>query len=95
MLLRFENDWSSGKIDKSKVLIVRFDKMMTDFSDLMSDIIVFTGYNNSDKLQDIIKITDEKQKSYISKHKYNLSKFGLSEEKIKEDCKAYYETFIN
>ena len=27
LLLRFENDWSSGKIDKSKVLIVRFDNM--------------------------------------------------------------------
>ena len=95
LLLRFEEDWSSGKIDKSKVLIVKFDKMMTGFSDLMNDIIVFTGHNNSDKLQDIIKITDEKQRSYISKHKYNLSKFGLSEETIKKDCKAYYETFIN
>ena len=95
LLLRFENDWSNGKIDKSKVYIVRFDQMMNDFSGLMNDVIEFTDYTNSDVLQEIIKSTDEKQKSYISKHKYNLSKFGLSEERIKEDCKAYYETFIN
>ena len=95
LLLRFENDWSNGKIDKSKVYIVRFDQMMNDFSGLMNDVIEFTGHTNSDTLKKAIESTDKKQKSYISKHKYNLSKFGLSEERIKEDCKAYYETFIN
>ena len=95
LLLRFENDWSSGKIDKSKVYIVKFDRMMSDFSGLMKDIIDFTGHDDSKELQEIIETTDHKQKSYVSKHKYNLSKFGLSESKIREDCKAYYETFIN
>ena len=69
--------------------------MMNDFSGLMNNVIEFTGHKDSNALQEVIKSTDKKQKSYISKHKYNLSKFGLSEEKIKEDCKAYYETFIN
>ncbi len=95
LLLRFENDWSSGKIDKSKVCIVRFDEMMNDFSGLMNNIIKFTAHKDSETLQEIIKSTDEKQKNYISKHKYNLSKFGLTEEKIKNDCKKYYETFIS
>ena len=36
----------------------------------------------------------ENQRSYKSKHKYDLSKFGLSEEKIKKDCKSIYETFL-
>ena len=31
LLLRFHDDWVNGKIDKSKVEIVRFDKMMNDF----------------------------------------------------------------
>ena len=95
LLLRFENDWTNGNIDRSKVLIVQFDQMMDNFDNLMNDIISFVDHENSDKLQSIIKDTSEKQKSYVSKHKYNLSKFGLSENKIKEDCKAYYETFIN
>ena len=95
LLLRFEKDWSDGKIDKSKVLIIRFDEMMLDFTQVMDEIIQFTNHEVSDEFKQIIKETDKKQKDYISKHKYNLSKFGLTEEKIKNDCKKYYETFIN
>lgn len=94
LLLRFENDWSSGNIDKSKVLIVHFDKMMNHFDELMGDIIKFTDQKSSETLLNEIVITSEKQRSFKSNHKYDLKKFGLSEEKIKEDCKKYYETFI-
>ena len=95
LLLRFESDWSSGKIDRSKVLIVPFDKMMKDFNGLMEDIIKFTDYSYDDKLIKVINNIDVKQKTYISKHKYDLSKFGLTEEKIKKDCKPIYDTFFN
>ena len=69
--------------------------MMNDFSGLMNNIIKFTDHENTQQLEEVIIETDKKQKNYISKHKYNLSKFGLSEEKIKNDCKKYYETFIS
>ena len=95
LLLRFEGDWSSGKIDKSKVLIVKFDKMMIDFGMLMDDISQFVDMEVSKNLQAVIDSTATKQKKYISKHKYDLAKFGLTEDKIKADCKPYYETFIN
>ena len=95
LLLRFENDWTNGKIDKSKVLIVRFDQMMNDFDGLMDEIIEFCNIPITDELINNINISSQKQKKYISKHKYDLSKFGLSDDKIKEDCKKYYETFIN
>jgi hypothetical protein len=95
LLIRFEKDWSNGNIDKSKVMIVHFDRMMNNFDELMDDIIKFTGQESSDYLLDEISVTSEKQKAFMSKHKYDLEKFGLSEEKIKKDCKKYYETFIN
>ena len=95
LLLRFEKDWSSGKIDKSKVLIIKFDKMMIDFGILMDEISQFVDMEVSEDLQIVIDSTARKQKKYISKHKYDLAKFGLTEDKIKADCKAYYETFIN
>ena len=41
--------------------------MMNDFSGLMHNIIKFTAHKDSESLQEIIKLTDEKQKSYISK----------------------------
>tara|TARA_B100000029_G_scaffold20175_2_gene20408 strand:- start:250 stop:1215 length:966 start_codon:yes stop_codon:yes gene_type:complete len=95
LLNRFSDDWNNNKIDKSKVMIVHFNKMMNDFDGLMHEIIKFTNHNSNEKLLRNIKITSDKQKKYKSKHKYDLNKFGLSEEKIRQDCKKYYETFIN
>jgi hypothetical protein len=95
LLNRFAIDWESNKIDKSKVMIVEFDKMMKDFDGLMNDIIKFTNHDCNEILLKNIKITAKKQKSYKSKHIYDLDKFGLKEKQIKNDCLLYYETFIN
>ena len=76
-------------------MIIHFDRMMSDFEGLMSDIIDFTEHTASDTLkEDIVKVA-EKQRNYVSKHKYNLEKFGLSESRIREDCKDIYQTFLN
>ena len=34
------------------------------------------------------------QKNYKSKHKYNLEKFGLTEDQIRSDCAFIYDTFF-
>ena len=68
--------------------------MMFDFETLMNDIFLFANHKPSEALIDKIKNTAENQRSYKSKHKYDLSKFGLSKEKIKKDCKSIYETFL-
>ena len=75
-------------------MVVRYDRMMSDFETLMDDIFLFTNHEPSAALIDEIKNTAENQRSYKSKHKYDLSKFGLSEEIIKKDCKSIYETFL-
>ena len=93
--LRFHDDWTSNRISKSNVMIVRFDEMMNDFDSLMDKIINFTGHKPSQDLLNKIKITSNKQKLFKSNHKYNLEKFGLNEDMIKNDCKDIYETFIN
>ena len=93
--LRFHEDWISGKIDKSKVMIVKYDKMMSDFEGLMGDVLEFVDYKPSEELLNKINKTAESQRSYKSKHKYDLDKFGLSEEKIRKDCAKIYETFLN
>ena len=93
--LRFHQDWIENKIDKNKVMIVRYDRMMSDFEGLMDEILDFVGHDASDELLAQIKKTAEEQRNYKSKHKYDLEKFGLTEEKIKKDCKPIYETFLN
>ena len=42
-----------------------------------------------------IEETAKKQREFKSKHQYDLSKFGLSEEQIKRDAKIIYDTFFN
>ena len=95
LLKRFHHDWTNGNIDQQKVMIVQFDRMMQDFDGLMDDIIRFINITPSNALKDDIKKTADKQRNFKSKHQYDLSKFGLTEEQIKVDCKMIYDTFLN
>ena len=72
LLKRFHDDWVNDRIDKSRVMIVRYDRMMSDFETLMDDIFLFTNHEPSAELIDEIKNTAENQRSYKSKHKYDL-----------------------
>ena len=76
-------------------MIVHFDRMMQDFDGLMFDIIEFTNSEMNDKLRANIIATADSQRSFKSKHKYDLDKFGLTEQQIKNDCKIIYDTFLN
>ena len=92
--LRFHDDWVSGRIDKSKVAIVEFDRMMNDFDGLMDEVLPFIGHTPSDSFTNDIKETADKQRAYKSGHKYDLSKFGITEDQIKHDCELIYSTFL-
>ena len=94
LLKRFHQDWVNNKIDKEKVMIIRFDFMMNNFESLMDDIIDFLNIQRNDQLLKDIQHTAEKQRKYQSGHKYDLEKFGLSENQIKNDCKEIYQTFL-
>ena len=76
-------------------MIVKYDRMMSDFEGLMDDVLEFVEPERSEDLIAAIKETGKKQRNYNSKHKYNLEKFGLSEDKIRSDCAKIYETFFN
>ena len=94
LLLRFHEDWGNGSIDQSRVFIVRFDRIMTDFDNLMDEVLEFIDYIPSEVLKADIQKTAEKQRDFQSKHEYDLEKFGLTEEQIKSDCAPVYETFL-
>ena len=94
MQLRFHEDWVNGKIDKSRVFIVHFDRMMTDFDNLMGEILNFIDHVPSKELIKEIKKTAEKQREFKSSHEYDLDRFGLNADQIKSDCSPIYETFL-
>jgi deoxyxylulose-5-phosphate synthase len=95
LLKRFHEDWTNGSIDKTKVFIVKYDRIMTDFDELMNEILTFTGIMPTDEMMIEIKNTADKQRKYTSAHKYNLEKFGLNEDQIRSDCSFIYDTFLN
>jgi hypothetical protein len=95
LLKRFHDDWTNNNIDKEKVFIVRFDTMMSDFETLMDGILNFINVEKNESLIKVIQETADSQRNYKSGHKYNLDKFGLTEEQIKSDCKDIYQTFLS
>jgi hypothetical protein len=94
LLQKFHEDWTGGAIDKSRVFVVRYDRMMLDFEGLMDEMCQFLGHEMSPKLRATIAKRGEKQRSYESEHRYDLEKFGLTEAQIRQDCAFFYETFL-
>ncbi len=94
LLKRFHEDWESGAIDHSRVYIVRYDRMMSDFETVMEEMCNFLEHPMTPELRQKVAALGEKQRKYQSGHEYDLAKFGLSEEKIRKDCAFYYEAFL-
>jgi len=94
LLQKFHEDWMSGAIDKKRVFIVRYDRMMMDFEGLMDEMCLFLGHEMTPALRATIHTRGEKQRSYESEHRYDLEKFGLTEAQIRRDCAFFYETFL-
>ncbi len=94
LLRRFHEDWTNGNIDQSRVFIVRYDRMMADFDGMMEEMCQFLGHEMTPELRATIKKKADKQRAYKSDHKYDLAKFNLSEQRIRQDCAFFYDTFL-
>jgi hypothetical protein len=94
LLQKFHEDWTTGVIDKKRVFIVRYDRMMMDFEGMMDEMCAFLGHEMTPALRATIAKKGEKQRKYESEHKYDLAKYGLTEEQIRRDCAFFYDTFL-
>jgi hypothetical protein len=94
ILRRFHEDWVAGKIDKSKVYIVRYDRMMGEFETVMDEMCEFLGHDMTPELRATVDTLAEKQRGYRSEHKYDLDKYGLTEAQIRRDCAFFYDAFL-
>jgi omega-hydroxy-beta-dihydromenaquinone-9 sulfotransferase len=94
LLQKFHEDWTTGVIDRNRVFIVRYDRMMADFEGLMDEMCKFLGHPMTPKLHDTVHKLGEKQRTYESEHKYDLEKYGLTEEQVRHDCAFFYDTFL-
>jgi hypothetical protein len=94
LMRRFHQDWTSGAIDRERVMIVRFDRLMIDFEAQMEEICKFCELPISDAQRDAIAKRAAKQRAYESGHAYDVARFGLTEEQIRKDCQFFYDTFL-
>ena len=94
LLQKFHEDWTGGLIDKKRVYIVRYDRMMADFETVMEEMCAFLGHEMTPALRATVAKRGEKQRKYESEHKYDLEKFGLTEAQIRRDCAFFYDTFL-
>jgi hypothetical protein len=94
LLKKFHEDWTSGAIDKKRVYIVRYDRMMADFETVMEEMCTFLGQEMTPKLRASVQKRAEKQRKYQSEHRYDLAKYGLTEADIRRDCAFFYDTFL-
>jgi omega-hydroxy-beta-dihydromenaquinone-9 sulfotransferase len=94
LLKKFHEDWTSGAIDKKRVYIVRYDRMMADFETVMEEMCSFLGQEMTPKLRASVQKRAEKQRKYQSEHRYDLAKYGLTEADIRRDCAFFYDTFL-
>lgn len=90
---RFHRDWTEGRIPRDQVLVVRYSRLMREFDAVMDEILTFTGTAKGDELAQAIAIQAEKQRSYTSRHVYDLASYGLDADRIRRDCAFVYETF--
>ena len=51
LLQKFDEDWTTGVIDKSRVFIVRYDRMMADFEGMMDEMCTFLGHEMTPALR--------------------------------------------
>ncbi len=90
---RMHDDYVAGRIPADRFRIVHYGRMMADFEGLMDEILEFIEVEPDDRLKAEIRRTGEKQRAYVSKHKYDLERFGLEERRIREDYAFFYKTF--
>ena len=90
----FTADWLSGRTDRTRVMVVRYDRLMTDFESVMDDLLAFIGHLPTPALLADIAATSARQRSYISHHRYDLAAFGLDEDRIRSDCRLVTDAFF-
>ena len=95
LLSRFTDDWHAARIDRSRVFVVPFPRLMGDFDHLMADALAFVDHPVDDALAATLAARAEKQRAYESPHTYDLARFGLEEARILANTARFRETFLD
>ena len=95
LLNRFTDDWTTGRIDRSRVFVVPFPRLMGDFDGLMTKALDFVGHPIDDALAATLTARAQTQRAYQSPHDYDLARFGLDAARIRADTTRFTEAFLH
>lgn len=94
LLTRFTDDWNAGRIDRSRVTLVPYPRLMGDFDPLLREVLAAINHPVDDALSAVLAKRDAAQKAYRSSHAYGLARFGLTEDQVRHDTAAFRTTFL-
>lgn len=95
LLERFHEDWVSGRIDRSRVHLVHYNRMMQNFELVFAEICEFLKEIPTSELEARMRKVAQAQRAYRSRHTYSATWYGLTREQIAQDCKFFSETFLS
>ena len=83
-----------GEIPQDRVMIVRYEQLITDLEQTFNDIVEFTNINPSEKLRQAIKEKSLSQKTYKRRHNpVELENFSLSKNNIYQDFDFVFKEY--
>jgi hypothetical protein len=91
----FHDDWMAERIDRSRVFLCPYPRLMNDYDALMTELYAFLGEDVSEEMARSFREQGERQRDRRSEHKYDLAKFGLDADRIRRDCAFVYDTFLS
>ncbi len=89
----FHEMLESGTLSRDQVLVVPYPALINDLENTVRRISEFCELDPVPEFWERLAVQAEKQKSRKSSHKYSLEKFGLDEDRIREDLKFVYDNY--
>ena len=80
-------------IPPENLMILTYPRLMTDFEETMSEIVEFLEITPGPSFSRTVIEQAEKQRDYKSSHAYSLEKWGLTEDRIRNDLAYIYEEY--
>jgi len=84
--------WHNNEFDKTRVLIIPYNKLRQDLIKVFEQIINFTGIESNKALREAVERQAEKQQDYKRRHEVKkLDMFGIDENRIEKDFAFLFE----
>jgi hypothetical protein len=73
--------------------ILSYPRLMTDFEATMNELVEFLEITPDPSFFEKVEEQAEKQRDYRSSHAYSLEKWGLTEDRIRDDLAFVYQEY--